>query len=62
MGILQVFIPTEEGSSEISFEEEKSSDCIKQLKSIRGDDLNRLVFTHLYINSIRNEFEFLVES
>ena len=47
--------------SEISFENENSSDCIKLLKSIRGNNLNRLVFTQLNISSIRNKFWFLVK-
>ena len=51
-----------EGTLETSFESEKSGDCVKLLKSIRSDNLNKLVFAHLNINFIRNKSEFLVEN
>ena len=28
-------------------------------KTIRGDNVNKLIFAHLNVNSIRNKFEFL---
>ena len=31
------------------------------LKSLRKSNLNRLIFAHLNINSIRNKFEFLAK-
>ena len=37
----------------------RANDFISVTKSIRGDNLNRLTFAHLNINSIRNKFEFL---
>ena len=33
------------------------SDCNNTLKSLRKDNLNKLIFVHLNINSIRNKFE-----
>ena len=35
------------------------SDCNNTLKSLRKDNLNKLIFAHLNINSIRNKFELL---
>ena len=37
------------------------SDCNNTLKSFRKDNLNKLIFAHLNINSIRNKFELLSE-
>ena len=37
------------------------SDCNNTLKSLRKDNLNKLIFAHLNINSIRNKFELLSE-
>ena len=37
------------------------SDCNNTLKSLRKDNLNKLIFVHLNINSIRNKFELLSE-
>ena len=31
------------------------------MKNIRSDNINKLVFAHLNINSIRNKFEFLAD-
>ena len=39
----------------------KVSDCKNTLKSLRKDNLNKLIFAHLNINSIRNKFELLSE-
>ena len=39
----------------------KVSDCNNTLKSLRKNDLNKLIFAHLNINSIRNKFELLSE-
>ena len=36
------------------------SDCVKLLKSLRSKSLNKLVFPHLNIKSIRNKSELLV--
>ena len=35
----------------------KVSDCNNTLKSLRKDNLDKLIFAHLNINSIRNKFE-----
>ena len=35
------------------------SDCNNTLKSLRKDNLDKLIFAHLNINSIRNKFELL---
>ena len=35
------------------------SDCNNTLKSLRKDNLNKLIFAHLNINSIRNQSELL---
>ena len=51
-------ILAEEGNSVTFFESHKSTDCVKLLKSVKSDNLNKLVFAHLSINSIRNKFEF----
>ena len=37
------------------------SDCNNTLKSLRKDNLDKLIFAHLNINSIRNKFELLSE-
>ena len=37
------------------------SDCNNTLKSLRKDNLNKLLFAHFNINSIRNKFELLSE-
>ena len=37
------------------------SDCNNTLKSLRKDNLNKVIFVHLNINSIRNKFELLSE-
>ena len=47
-----------EGNSVTFFESQKSTDCVKLLKSVKSDNLNKLLFAHLSINSIRNKFEF----
>ena len=39
----------------------KVSDCNNTLKSLRNDNLNKLIFAHLNINSIRNKFGLLSE-
>ena len=33
------------------------SDCNSKLKDMRSDNINKLLFAHLNINSIRNKFE-----
>ena len=35
----------------------KESDCNDTLKSLRKDNLNKLIFAHLNINSIRNKLK-----
>ena len=37
----------------------KVSDCNNTLNSLRKDNLNKLIFAHLNINSIRNQFELI---
>ena len=37
----------------------KYDECNITLKTIRSDNVNKLIFPHLNINSIRNKFEFL---
>ena len=37
----------------------KYDECNITLKTIRSDNVNKLIFAHLNINSIRNKFEFL---
>ena len=39
----------------------KVGDCNNNLKSLRKDNLNKLVFAHLNINSIRNKSDLLSE-
>ena len=39
----------------------KVSDCNNTLESLRKDNLIKLIFAHLGINSIRNKFELLLE-
>ena len=39
----------------------KVSDCNNTLKSLSKDNLNKLIFAHLNINSIQNKFELLSE-
>ena len=38
---------------------QKYDECKITLKSIRSDNVNKLIFAHLNINSIRNKLEFL---
>ena len=52
-------ILTEKDNSGSSFDREKSNDCVKTWKSIRSDNLNKLFFAHLSINTIRNKSNFL---
>ena len=56
------------GNSNTNFEEcdfkdgltaKKYDECNITLKTIRSDNVNKLIFAHLNINSIRNTFEFL---
>ena len=37
----------------------KYDECNITLKTIRSDNVNKLIFAHLNINSIRNNFELL---
>ena len=37
----------------------QANDCISALKALRSDNSDKLVFTHVNINSIKNKFEFL---
>ena len=37
----------------------KYDECNITLKTIRSDNVNKLIFAHLNINCIRNKFEFL---
>ena len=37
----------------------KHDECNITMKTIRNDNLNKLYFAHLNVNSIRNKFEFL---
>ena len=37
----------------------KYDECNITLKTIRSDNVNKLIFAHLNINSIRNKFKFL---
>ena len=39
----------------------KVSDCNNTLESLRKDNLIKLIFVHLSINSIRSKFELLLE-
>ena len=54
--------------SESDFEENESSklkqakeNCRSVLNSLRKDNLDKLIFAHLNINSIRNKFNYLSE-
>ena len=38
----------------------KYDECNITLKTIRSDNVNKLIFAHLNINCIRNKFEILV--
>ena len=40
--------------------DQKIIDCKSTLKTIRDDNLNKLIFAHLNIDSIRNKFEELI--
>ena len=48
-------------SSDVLLDAEQLSSCDKTLKSIRNNNVNKLIFAHLNINSIRNKFELLKE-
>ena len=48
---------SEECISNLTLKSKKIIDCENTLKTIRGDNLNKLIFAHLNINSTRNKFE-----
>ena len=50
-----------ECNSDVSFVGEQPSFCDKTLKSIRNNNVSRLIFADLNINSIRNKFQLLKE-
>ena len=63
--ISHVFNRTENSDSEecisnLALKGQKIIDCKSSLKTIRDDSLNKLIFAHLNINSIRNKFEELI--
>ena len=37
----------------------QANDCISVLKALRSDNSNKLIFTHINVNSLRNKFESL---
>ena len=49
----------EECIPDVSFDIKQQSSCNKTLKSIPNDNVNKLIFSHLNINSIRNMVELL---
>ena len=51
---------SEEGISNLTLKCQKIIDFKSTLKTIRDDNLNKLVFPHLNINSIRNKSEELI--
>ena len=51
---------SEEGISNLTLKCKKTIDFKSILKTIRDDYLNKLVFPHLNINSIRNKSEELI--
>ena len=51
---------SEECISNLTLKFEKIIDCKSTLKTIRDDNLNKVIFAHLNINSIRNKFEELI--
>ena len=51
---------SEEFISNLTLKGQKIIDCKSTLKTIRHDNLNKLLFAHLNINSIRNKFEELI--
>ena len=40
----------------------KYDECNITLKTIRSDNVNKIIFNHLNVNSIRNKFEFLASN
>ena len=51
---------SEECISNLTLKFQKIIDCKSTLKTIRDDNLNKVIFAHLNINSIRNKFEELI--
>ena len=51
---------SEERISNLTLKDQKIIDCKNTLKTTRGGNLNKLIFAHLNINSIRNKYEELV--
>ena len=51
---------TEECISNLTLKGQKIINCKRNLKTIRDENLNKLIFAHLNINLIRNEFEELI--
>ena len=51
---------SEECISNLTLKGQKIIDFKNALKTIRGDNLNKLIFAHLNINLIRNKFKELI--
>ena len=51
---------SEECISNLTFKGQKAIDCKSTLKTPQDDNLSKLIFAHLNINSIRNKFEELI--
>ena len=51
---------SEECISNLTLRGQKIINCKSTLKTTRDDNLNKLIFAHLNINSIRNKFEELI--
>ena len=51
---------SEECISNLTLNSQKIINCKSTLKTIRDDNLNKLIFAHLNISSIRNKFEELI--
>ena len=51
---------SEECISNLTLKGQKRIDFKNALKTIRGDNLNKLIFAHLNINLIRNKFKELI--
>ena len=59
-GKLHLNSDSEECISNLTLKFQKIIDCKSTLKTIRDDNLNKVIFAHLNINSIKNTFEELI--
>ena len=51
---------SEEYNPNLSFKRQKLDDWKNNLETVRSENLNKLIFVHLNINTVRNKFDLLL--